>query len=256
MNAPTSPASALREAVPRRRALPPPETASAPAAQMIASIGSPKWRRPICAASAAAGGQNKLVRRGHWARRSEALHDRTAHPQQARAPEAPPRGLGRCVDRSAAVRRDRGGVCARRNQRRDPACKSIRLQAKRFLAELKLQKRRDFPYRFDVDKAERVCRFIERCPTPRASGRGRRTRSASSRGRSGSCAAPSGGCARRAGCGASASCSSSCRGRTASRRCPPASGSTCSAPTASSAPRSIRARPTRSRPGRSSSPPA
>jgi len=45
-----------------------------------------------------------------------------------------------------------------------PACKSIRLQGKRFLAELKKQKRRDFPYRFDVAKAERVCRFIERMP--------------------------------------------------------------------------------------------
>jgi phage terminase large subunit-like protein len=45
-----------------------------------------------------------------------------------------------------------------------PACKSIRLQCKRFLAELKKQKRRDFPFRFDVEKAERVCRFIERLP--------------------------------------------------------------------------------------------
>lgn len=45
-----------------------------------------------------------------------------------------------------------------------PACKSIRLQCKRFLADLKKQKRRDFPFRFDVDKAERVCRFIERLP--------------------------------------------------------------------------------------------
>lgn len=45
-----------------------------------------------------------------------------------------------------------------------PACKSIRLQAKRFLKELKLQKRRAFPFRFDVDKASRVCRFIERLP--------------------------------------------------------------------------------------------
>jgi phage terminase large subunit-like protein len=45
-----------------------------------------------------------------------------------------------------------------------PACKPIRLQCKRFLAELKRQKRRDFPFRFDVAKAERVCRFIERLP--------------------------------------------------------------------------------------------
>jgi phage terminase large subunit-like protein len=45
-----------------------------------------------------------------------------------------------------------------------PACKSVRLQAKRFLAELKRQSRRDFPFRFDVDKADRVCKFIERLP--------------------------------------------------------------------------------------------
>jgi hypothetical protein len=45
-----------------------------------------------------------------------------------------------------------------------PACQSIRLQAKRFLDELKLQRRRDFPFQFDVAKAERVCKFIERLP--------------------------------------------------------------------------------------------
>jgi phage terminase large subunit-like protein len=45
-----------------------------------------------------------------------------------------------------------------------PACKSIRLQCRRFLAELKRQKRKDFPFRFDVAKAERVCKFIERLP--------------------------------------------------------------------------------------------
>jgi hypothetical protein len=78
-----------------------------------------------------------------------------------------------------------------------PACKSIRLQCKRFLAELKRQKRRDFPFRFDVDKASESAGSSSGCPTPRASGRGRRKRSASSRGRSGSCAARSGGCARR-----------------------------------------------------------
>ncbi|HXH52546.1 MAG TPA: terminase TerL endonuclease subunit [Sphingomicrobium sp.] len=45
-----------------------------------------------------------------------------------------------------------------------PACKSIRLQCRRFLLELKRQRRRDFPFRFDAAKAERVCRFIERLP--------------------------------------------------------------------------------------------
>ena len=45
-----------------------------------------------------------------------------------------------------------------------PACKSIRLQCERFLAELKVQKRTEFPFRFDPAKATRVCRFIERMP--------------------------------------------------------------------------------------------
>lgn len=45
-----------------------------------------------------------------------------------------------------------------------PACKSIRLQCKRFLSELKAQKRKDFPFRFDPEKAGRVCKFIERLP--------------------------------------------------------------------------------------------
>lgn len=44
------------------------------------------------------------------------------------------------------------------------AGKSIRLQCQRFVDELKIEKRKDFPFRFDVDKAARVCRFIERLP--------------------------------------------------------------------------------------------
>jgi len=47
---------------------------------------------------------------------------------------------------------------------RIPACQSVRLQAARFLEELKRQRRRDFPFRFDAAKAERVCKFIERLP--------------------------------------------------------------------------------------------
>jgi phage terminase large subunit-like protein len=47
---------------------------------------------------------------------------------------------------------------------RVPACKSIRLQCRRFLDELKASKGKDFPFRFDADKAARVCRFIERLP--------------------------------------------------------------------------------------------
>ena len=48
--------------------------------------------------------------------------------------------------------------------RRIPTGKYVRLQAKRFLDELKLQRRRDFPFRFDITKASRVCKFIERLP--------------------------------------------------------------------------------------------
>ena len=45
-----------------------------------------------------------------------------------------------------------------------PAGKHVRIQARRYLDELKLQRKRDFPFRFDVEKANRVCRFIERLP--------------------------------------------------------------------------------------------
>lgn len=47
---------------------------------------------------------------------------------------------------------------------RIPACKSIRLQAKRFVDELKAQKHGAFPYRFDPKAAAKVCRFIELLP--------------------------------------------------------------------------------------------
>lgn len=45
-----------------------------------------------------------------------------------------------------------------------PACKSIRLQCQRFLDELKVQRKRGFPFRFDEQKAARVCRFVELMP--------------------------------------------------------------------------------------------
>jgi phage terminase large subunit-like protein len=44
------------------------------------------------------------------------------------------------------------------------AGKSIRLQCQRFLDELKTQRSKDFPFRFDAEKASRPCRFIERLP--------------------------------------------------------------------------------------------
>lgn len=45
-----------------------------------------------------------------------------------------------------------------------PAGKSVRLQCERFLEELKRQRGKDFPFRFDEAKASRICRFIERLP--------------------------------------------------------------------------------------------
>ena len=47
---------------------------------------------------------------------------------------------------------------------RVPACQSIRLQARRFLDELAVEKNALFPYRFDKKKAAKVCRFIELLP--------------------------------------------------------------------------------------------
>lgn len=44
------------------------------------------------------------------------------------------------------------------------AGKSIRLQCQRFIDELKREKSKGFPFRFDAGKAARVCRFIERLP--------------------------------------------------------------------------------------------
>lgn len=45
-----------------------------------------------------------------------------------------------------------------------PACKSIRLQCARFLAELKASEGDHFPFRMDPPKAIRPCRFIELLP--------------------------------------------------------------------------------------------
>jgi phage terminase large subunit-like protein len=45
-----------------------------------------------------------------------------------------------------------------------PACKWIRLACKRHLTDLEKSKKKDYPYRFDVKKAEKVCRFVELLP--------------------------------------------------------------------------------------------
>ena len=47
---------------------------------------------------------------------------------------------------------------------RIPAGKQIRLQCQRFLDELKRSRTKDFPFRFDPEKASRPCRFIEKLP--------------------------------------------------------------------------------------------
>jgi phage terminase large subunit-like protein len=47
---------------------------------------------------------------------------------------------------------------------KQPACKWIRLQCERFLDELKQQRRKEFPFRFEPRKAARFCAFIECLP--------------------------------------------------------------------------------------------
>lgn len=47
---------------------------------------------------------------------------------------------------------------------RIPACKWINLACERFLDDLELAQDDDFPFRYAADRAERACRFIERCP--------------------------------------------------------------------------------------------
>lgn len=47
---------------------------------------------------------------------------------------------------------------------RIPAGVVVRQQCRRFLDELKTSRRREFPFRFDAEKAARPCRFIEKLP--------------------------------------------------------------------------------------------
>ena len=63
-------------------------------------------------------------------------------------------------DYAAIARQYAGDVC----DGTIPACKSIRLQCRRFLDELSAQEGDEFPFRFDEAKAARVCKFIERLP--------------------------------------------------------------------------------------------
>src|SRR4051812_2890977 len=48
--------------------------------------------------------------------------------------------------------------------RKIKACKWIRLACKRHLTDLEKSKKKAYPYRFDVKKAEKVCKFIELLP--------------------------------------------------------------------------------------------
>ena len=45
-----------------------------------------------------------------------------------------------------------------------PVCRMARLACEKHLTELKKQKEKDFPFRFDKDKAERICKFIQLLP--------------------------------------------------------------------------------------------
>ena len=45
-----------------------------------------------------------------------------------------------------------------------PANKWVRLACQRHLDDLKKSKAKAYPFRFDAEKAERVCRFIELLP--------------------------------------------------------------------------------------------
>lgn len=45
-----------------------------------------------------------------------------------------------------------------------PACKWVRLACKRHISDLAKAKKRTFAYRFDAEKAEKVCKFIELLP--------------------------------------------------------------------------------------------
>lgn len=45
-----------------------------------------------------------------------------------------------------------------------PACKWVRLACERHRRDLESAKRKDWPYRFDAAKAERVCKFVELMP--------------------------------------------------------------------------------------------
>lgn len=49
-------------------------------------------------------------------------------------------------------------------EKRIPACKWVRLACKRQVQDMKAQRKRDWPYRFDLEKAARICRFIENLP--------------------------------------------------------------------------------------------
>ncbi|MDA8123449.1 MAG: terminase large subunit, partial [Deltaproteobacteria bacterium] len=44
------------------------------------------------------------------------------------------------------------------------ACKWVKLACRRHLKDLARQKKKSYPYRFDLEKAERICTFIELLP--------------------------------------------------------------------------------------------
>jgi phage terminase large subunit-like protein len=71
----------------------------------------------------------------------------------------------------AEVRRERGDYCRAAleyaesvRDGRIEACQYVRRACERQLGELDAEERADFPFRFDLDRAEDVCRFIESLP--------------------------------------------------------------------------------------------
>ena len=47
---------------------------------------------------------------------------------------------------------------------RIPTCRWIKLACKRYRADLKAAKTKNYPYRFDAEQAARACHFIEQLP--------------------------------------------------------------------------------------------
>lgn len=67
-------------------------------------------------------------------------------------------------------KRERGdAVRARRHQRKILACNYVKMACQRHIDDLqKSINDKDYPFRFDREKAERACRFVQLLPIPAA----------------------------------------------------------------------------------------